>query len=408
MINREYDPEKDKEQCHRIWRDCGWLEKGKEEVMDTFIGGCRSLVGDVEGIPEALVLSSPGTIRYLNEDITMSAVCAVTTSYVGRKRGLAGRLTSEAVALDAAEGAEVSALGMFEQGYYNRLGYGAGTYDPWFDFDPADLLVDIKPPVPTRLTTDDWEAVHLSRLKRKLSHGSACLQRADLTKAEMAWAKNGFGLGYFDESGELTHHFWCGHEGGEHGPYFVPWMCYRDYCQFLGLLALIRGLGDQVHLIRINEPPAIQMQDLIRQPFKQRRITKGTRFAGKVHNSAYWQIRICDIEKCIGKTHLFGGEVRFNLRLSDPIVDYLDDDAPWKGISGEYTVVLGAESKTSRGMSGSLPLMEASVGAFTRMWFGVRPASGLAVTDDLAAPETLLEDLDGLLRLPVPRTDWEF
>ena len=44
MINREYDPEKDREQCHRIWRDCGWLEKDKEEIMDTYIGGCRALV----------------------------------------------------------------------------------------------------------------------------------------------------------------------------------------------------------------------------------------------------------------------------------------------------------------------------------------------------------------------------
>jgi hypothetical protein len=42
------------------------------------------------------------------------------------------------------------------------------------------------------------------------------------------------------------------------------------------------------------------------------------------------------------------------------------------------------------------------------MWFGVRPASGLAVTDELAASEALMEELDGLLRLPVPRTDWEF
>jgi hypothetical protein len=42
------------------------------------------------------------------------------------------------------------------------------------------------------------------------------------------------------------------------------------------------------------------------------------------------------------------------------------------------------------------------------MWLGVRPASGLAVTDELAGPPALLEQLDDVLLLPTPRPDWEF
>ncbi len=408
MIHRIFDPEKDREQSHRIWRDCGWLEKDKEEVMDTFVDACRALAGDIDGVMEALVVSSPGTIRHLDEDLSMSAVCGVTTSYVGRKRGLAARITSELIALDVTEGAEVAALGMFEQGYYDQLGFGSGAYEPWFDFDPAHLRVEISPPVPRRLTTDDWEAVHRSRLARMKSHGSVCLMKPELTKAEMAWGKNTFGLGYFDESGSLTHHFWCGHEGGEHGPYFVPWMCYRDYCQFLELLGLIRSLGDQVHLVRISEPAGIQLQDLLHQPFKHRTVTKGSRHQGRVLSSAYWQIRICDLEKCLAKTHLRGGTVRFGLRLSDPVEKYLDHDSPWRGVSGEYTVVLGPESSAVDGIRDNLPVMEASVGAFSRMWMGVRPATGIAVTDQLAGPSALLEELDRLIRIPSPRTDWDF
>ena len=38
----------------------------------------------------------------------------------------------------------------------------------------------------------------------------------------------------------------------------------------------------------------------------------------------------------------------------------------------------------------------------------VYPAAGLAATDDLAAPPELLEKLDSLLRLPVPKPDWDF
>jgi hypothetical protein len=48
------------------------------------------------------------------------------------------------------------------------------------------------------------------------------------------------------------------------------------------------------------------------------------------------------------------------------------------------------------------------VGAFTRLWLGVRPASGLAITDDLCAPPALLDQLDRVLRLPEPKPDWDF
>jgi hypothetical protein len=48
------------------------------------------------------------------------------------------------------------------------------------------------------------------------------------------------------------------------------------------------------------------------------------------------------------------------------------------------------------------------VNAFSRLWLGVRPASGLAVTDDLAGPSALLEQLDRVLLLPEPKPDWDF
>jgi len=53
-------------------------------------------------------------------------------------------------------------------------------------------------------------------------------------------------------------------------------------------------------------------------------------------------------------------------------------------------------------------VLDASVGAFTRLWLGVRPASGLAITDDLAGPDDLLAQLDASLRLPTPQAGWSF
>ena len=110
----------------------------------------------------------------------------------------------------------------------------------------------------------------------------------------------------------------------------------------------------------------------------------------------------------MAKTFLPWSSVSFNLQLKDPIEEFLEEDAPWRGIAGSYIVTLGPESKAEKGHRSGLPVLEASVGAFTRMWFGVRPASGLAVTDDLVGPEGLLKQLDEVLRLPRPNNDWEY
>jgi len=389
--------------------ETGWLEQDKKEIADVFISASRALVAEVDGAAECLVLSALGSLRYLEEDLTLSAVTGVTTSRVVRKQGLASQLTARVVAADVADGALVAGLGMFEQGYYNQLGFGTGGYEHWLSFDPARLRVPDKARVPRRITADDWAAVHASRLARLRGHGSCNLNSAELTRAEMMWMSKGFGLGYYDgPEGALSHHVWLNPREVDSGPYSVSWTSYQTYDQLLELLALIRSLGDQVHLVRMLEPPGIQLQDLIEQPFKQRRISEKSRFETGTRASAYWQMRICDLQGCLERTHLAGGEVRFNLSLHDPIARFLDEGAPWAGISGEYIVALGPRSCAEPGLDAALPTLRASVGAFTRMWLGVRPATGLAVTDELEGPQELLRELDGVLRLPEPKPDWDF
>lgn len=46
--------------------------------------------------------------------------------------------------------------------------------------------------------------------------------------------------------------------------------------------------------------------------------------------------------------------------------------------------------------------------AAQRMWLRMRPATSLAITDQLSAPQELLEKLDWILRLPEPKLDWSF
>jgi hypothetical protein len=405
---RPYDAERDREAAHRIWRETGWIEEGQEEAMDIFVQAGRAMVAEINGEAECLVLSAPGELCYLDQALPFTAVTAVTTSRVARKRGYARRLTARVLAADATDGALVAGLGMFEQGFYNQLGFGTGSYEHWVSFDPARLRLQIEARVPKRISAEDWRAVHASLLARRRVHGSVAFSPAEMVQAELKFSKNGFGLGYYDgPDGELTHHLWC-RAKGEYGPYSVAWMAYQTLDQFLELTALLRSLGDQVRLVRMREPPGIQLQDVIAQPFKERQITERGQFEARMSAAAYWQVRICDLAGCMRRTHLRGGPIRFNLQLSDPIERFLEEDAPWRGNRGDYVVQLGPTSEAVAGQDALLPTLKATVGAFTRLWFGVAPASGLAATDALDGPPELLMDLERVLLLPVPKVDWDF
>ncbi|MEA2000534.1 MAG: hypothetical protein U9N84_01405, partial [Actinomycetota bacterium] len=251
--------------------------------------------------------------------------------------------------------------------------------------------------------------IHQSRLARRRGHGACNLDALAATRAELLWTSNGVGLGYPDgPDGEIAHHIWFSAKDMENGPWNAWWMAYQTTQQFLELMALVGSLGDQVKLVRLREPAGIQVQDLIRQPFRRSRISEKSPFEARTRASAYFQLRICDLEACLAATKLETSPIRFNLELTDPIESLLDGDGTWRGIGGDYVVTLGPESSAARGSDPTLPILTASVGAFSRLWMGVRPATGLTVTDDLEGPAELLEQLDQTLRLPVPSPDWDF
>ena len=410
MIFRLYDEKKDKKAVHRIWHEVGWIGSDKKEnkAMDIMLSTSRPVVAELNGEAECLVITTPGTIRYLKEDLPLCAVTGVTTSRISRKQGFAGRLTAQALSDAAANGALVAGLGIFDQGFYNLLGFGNGAYEHWISFDPSTLKVDVQPRVPQRFGLGDWKALHTSRLQRLMKHGNCSLTPPEITRSEMMWTQKGFGLGYYDgPDGTLSHHIWC-KAREEHGPYTVNWFSYQSYDQLMELLALIKQWGDQVHLVNMDEPSGLQMQDLINQPFRHRNISRQSKYENKMTALAYWQIRMLDIQGCLAHTHLHSGDLIFNLKLDDPIASYLDEDAEWKGLSGDYIISLGKTSSAQRGINDALPTLTASVGAFTRLWMGILPATSLSLTDDLSGPIELLENLDWLLRLPIPHFGWDY
>jgi hypothetical protein len=407
MLIRPFDPQRDRPACHRIWRECGWIKAGEEANMDLYLDASRCLVAEIRGEAECLVMAASGSMRHGETDLSLSAITGVTTSYVARKQGLAARMLARLVAEEAQAGAMVSGLSMFEQGFYDQLGYGTTSYIHRISFDPASLQVKVNPRIPERLNRDDWEAMHANRLVRMRGHGACSLDAPMLTRADIAW-DNHFGLGYRDETGALTHHVMMNTSDVESGPYIVSWLVYRNLGELMELLALIRNLGDQVRMVRLEEPPDIVFQDLIRQPFKHGQMTDKGKFAAGVRTAAPYQFRICDMARCLARTRIPRGEARFNLVLSDPIVAYLPEDISWRGVGGDYRVTLGPESSAQPGTDPALPTLRTSVGAFTRLWLGARKASALVVTDDLCGPEALIRELDDLLRLPTPVPGWDF
>lgn len=409
MNYRVFDPEKDKDAVHRIWRETGWIDSEEsEQALGTFLSGARALVADIDGEAECIVASLRGDIRYLDEELPLSIVAAVSTSRIARKQGFAGRMTAQLIALDAVEGAAVSALGMFEQGFYNRVGFGTGGYEHIVRFDPATLRVPSLKRPPKRLSVDNAEAMLDLMFNRHRRHGSCNVYGIESLKGELTFDKNGFGLGYFEDDGQTLSHFLWAHSKDENGPYRIGMLIYKTRAQFMELMAVMKGLGDQVHAVRMREPAHIQLQDLMATPFRRYNITERSDYRADNQAYAYWQVRICDLQACLAATHLWGEPVHFNLSLTDPIENYLDEGEPWRGVGGDYVVTLGPDSGAESGTDGSLPTLHAGVGAFTRLWLGVRPASGLAITDDVDGPDELLDALDRILVLPTPHPDWDF
>lgn len=410
MEIRPYDQARDLQAVRRIWREIGWLhsEFSAKRLTD-FLGIGRCLTAALDGEAECIVHTTPGAMRYQDTDAPMCAVTAVTTSRVARKLGLAQTLTARQLAAGALDGAEVAVLGMFDQGFYDRMGFGTGAYQHTFKFDPATLAIDASFRPPKRLRGQDWRKVHAAMLARRRLHGGCLLHPPEITRLDMDWCPNGFGLGY-EENGALTHFLWLFAEEVEHGPYTVQLLAYQTPAQLLELLALLKSLGDQISLVIMREPGDIQLQSLLRQPFRHRRNTRKGEFAAVHQSAAWWQLRMLDLSGCVARRRWSGMPVRFNLTLNDPLASLLDDgDGAWRGCGGDYQVSIAAESAAEPGHAAGLPTLTASVNAFSRLWWGVAPASSLAITDALRSdrPE-LLGQLDEALRLPTPHIGWEF
>lgn len=410
MKSRPFEFKRDLKAVRRIWEEIGWIDNDGQDAMylESFLRPSKSLVADIDDTAECVVSTIEGSLRHLDTVLSANIIAAVTSSLIARKQGFASRLTAELVADAAQSGSDLSILGMFEQGYYSRLGFGTGPYEHRVSFDPAQLTLAKNARVPIRLTVDDYVDVHSALSNRWACHGSVTVFPAEHTQAEMGWTEKALGLGYRDKEGELTHFIW-GENKGEHGPLTVTAIAYQNSDQLLELLAMLKSLGDQVYSVSLVEPCHVQMQDLIGSPFRRLEKTAGSEFEENNSAEAYWQLRINNLASVLDKTALPGrNELSFNLELTDPISQYLEGESQWRGIGGKYTVSLGTKCSAAVGHKVGLPLLQASVGGFSRLWLGCASATAIAVSGEIEAEQDLLDAIQKCLSLPLPKTGWEF
>ncbi len=395
---RWFDKTRDLEQIQRIWQEVGWVEGAQEvRAVEDFFSVGTSLTGLVEDGVECAVHVCPGTLRLDQTDLALCAVTAVTTSHVGRKLGFAQRLTSIQLQRAAQEGAQVAALGMFEQGFYDKLGFGSASYEHEFTFDPATLTVPVSTAVPRRLSKDDWVDMHRALCRRMKAHGSVVLEPPSIIAAELAWTANGFGFGYYDGD-ELTHCLWLSTQDIEYGPLRVEFMAYRNLQELMELMGFLRSLGDQYRSVSMTEPVHLHLQDWLHKPFRRRGISRGSKHEAQHRATSWRQLRILDLPACVAALSAVGPVPPFRLEISDPI----------GCVDGVYTVSLGQTSSAKREESTELPMIRASVNAFSRLLFGIVPASTLALADDFDVADALAAELDRAICLPAMRPGWDF
>ena len=334
-----------------------------------------------------------------------SSSVGVVTSRVARKQRLASRTTARALAHCAERGSLVAGLGIFDQGFYDKLGFGTGGYDHFATIDPATLTVPYCTRMPVRLGPEDVSEMHAARLARRRAHGSVALFPPETTRFATSHSAMSFGLGFRDESsGELTHHLFVHTDSARTGPYRVLWTSYSTVAQFVELLGLIRNLGDQIYLVWIAEPSGVQLQDFLDRPFRRYQQGRKSEFETMNMATANFQSRILDVERVMAEVAAEVALPRFVMRVNDPVTRYLHEHDGWQGAFGDYEVNEEGARRVEPGISEPELIIE--IGDLTRLVLGVVPISTLRDTRPLRVTADLAAALDDAFSGPLPHTDW--
>ncbi|MCO4773107.1 MAG: sterol carrier protein domain-containing protein [Deltaproteobacteria bacterium] len=405
---RPYNHKRDLAAVHAIWDEIGWLhdcQNGKKG-MKRFLRETVGIVEESDGRIEGHVGIRDGLLLHEGRWLPFSMVATVTSSLVYRVGGFATRATAAAVADAAERGAAASGLGMFDQGFYDRLGFGTGAPDHRVSLDPRTLRVPRLTRRAKRYGLQDIDRIQACKMASRRGHGATVFEGGGDTEAEMRWYDGAYVLGFEDDDGVLTHCF-SGVRKEEAGPDRIKWMAWQSREQLIELLSLLKSMADSLYGVRIGDPPGVCLLDLVDRPFESAEKRAKGAYHQPALSTAWEQWRILDPRAAFAGVRA-AGSTALTISLTDPIEQHLAAGRPWRGLTGPWTLRLGDSSSMEKGALAGAPVLTASVNALSRWWLGVRPASHLALTDDFDADDGLIEELDRCWRPPPPRNDWEF
>lgn len=407
---RRFVPGEDDDAVARILIEVGWGRPSDREertrARRNFQNAADSFVAEVDGAAECYVSTMRGSYWYRDEAVPFSGVTGVVTSRVARKQGLASRTTARALADCALAGSVVAGLGIFDQGFYDKLGFGAGGYEHVATIDPVSLTVPYCRRTPVRLGAEDAPEMHAARLVRRRLHGTVALDAPETTAFTVQNSPTDFGLGFRDEAGTLTHHMWIHADTTGAGPYRVWWTAFTTVEQYVELLGLLRNFGDQVYLLWMTEPPGIQLQDFIERPFRTERLRRRGEYETTNRALANYQYRILDVERAFAIAARKVDLPSFTMRVGDPVTRYLSGDESWRGVGGDYRVDSSGAHRLAE--PATTIDLEIGVGDLTRAWLSVLPMSTLAAIGGVHVSPDLAKALDRAFAGPTPRTDWMY
>lgn len=398
MDIRAYEAERDRAHVERIWREVGWItDDDGAAALPHFLDGGHVTVGLADGEAECCVSIHDATWRQDRTDLACALVSSVTTSWVGRRRGFAGTMLRRQLVAAAGRGDAVSVLGMFDQGFYDRLGFGTGASVLRHQFDPDTLRIDVAPRPVRRLGVDDVPAVHDLLQRRPRTHGGVVVHDEGFTRGEYLWTEERMTLGLHDEDGRLVGVL-IGKATGEHGPLEVYVLVGETSDELLELVGLLRQLGDQYRLVWLADPPELVLEDLLDQPYRHRFTSKGAAHPHQITAGAWWQLRVLDLVAVTAALPASSTDVTVVVDVQDPLA--AGDDG-WDGVHGRWRLSFGAAPTAER--TDAAADIVAGAGAVSRLLTGVAKASHLALSDHLDGPPDVLAALDDAITLPEPQ-----
>jgi hypothetical protein len=415
-----FDFDRDMESVLRIWHETGWYDgedRQRAQIKAFFKANeGRSLVARLDGQAESVVHCTLGSMRYgtapAAREISVGAITAVTTSRVARKLGAASRLTARTIAEMGDDGAAVALLGMFEQGFYDRFGFGVGPYEHNVWAYPGSLRVPAEYRTPERFDFEHHsDELHEAVVSRYRTHGGVVIggERSTATVVNLDQQVSVYG---YRTEGSISH--WMAVEHTEEfGPDRVVAWAFQSPQQCLELLRLVQEWGDQVDLIRFIEPAWMQAQDFDADPVHNYRRTKGSKVHVRTDADAWWQVRIVNMDTCIAAMEPVAEPFEVVAEIEDPVADHLADSGysgSWEPLSGVWRLSFGRQHRAERLADTSRNVdLRTSVNALSRWWLGVLPASSLGVIRQMDASHDLLRLLDPLTaQLPRPHPGWDF